>query len=150
MGLPNALGVGGAGASLSATVEHNNDGTGSPEMKQWRRKNRARGRGQTATVQAIKDGQEAQGSYAMSFTAPVRRQNGHDRAWNAEEGNAGNVASAVITVHNNYSFAIRQKFSNYSQIFTATQKSPKTKVVQNQKLYNFAFETIQNSAYILK
>ena len=142
MGQLDAQGVGGAGASLSATVEHNNDGTGSPEMKQWRRKNRAKGRGQTAMVQAIKDGQAAQGSCAMSFTAPARRQNSHDRAWNAEEGNAGNVASAVDTVHSIYRNAIRPKFTNYSQIFITTQKSPKTKVVQNQKFYHFAFETI--------
>ena len=31
------------------------------------------------------------------------------------------------------------KFTNYSQIFITTQKSPKTKVVQNQKFYNFTF-----------
>ena len=33
------------------------------------------------------------------------------------------------------------KFTNYSQIFITTQKSPKTKVVQNQKFYNFSFIT---------
>jgi len=96
---------------------------------------------------AIKDGQETQGSCAVAFTAPARRQNGHDRAWNAEERNAGNVARAVNTVHTNYRNAIRPKFTNYSQIFITTQKSPKTKVVQNQKFYNFAFETI--SKFIL-
>jgi len=89
-------------------VEHNNDGTSSPEIKQWRRENRARERGQTTTVQALKDGQEAQGSCAVAFTAPARRQNGHDRAWNAEEGNAGNVARAVNTVHQYYRIAILQ------------------------------------------
>ena len=44
----------------------------------------------------------------MAFTVPARHQNGHDHAWNAEEGNIGNVASAVDTVHKNYSFAIHQ------------------------------------------
>ena len=35
------------------------------------------------------------------------------------------------------------KFTNYSQIFITTQKkSPKTKVVQNRKFYNFASITI--------
>ena len=55
---------------------------------------------------AIKDGQETQGSCAVAFTAPARRQNGHDRAWNAEERNAGNVARAVNTVHQYYRIAI--------------------------------------------
>ena len=55
---------------------------------------------------------------------------------------AGNVASAVDTVHSNYRNAICPKFINYSQIFITTQKSPKTKVVQNQKFYNFVSITI--------
>ena len=108
MGLPNAQGVGGAGASLSATVEHNNDGAGLPEMSKASGKTEQGERAKTTAAQAIKGGQEARGSCAMAFTALARRQNGHDRAWNAEEGNAGNVASAVDTVHKNYRFAIRQ------------------------------------------
>jgi len=76
----------------------------------------------------------------VAFTAPARRQNGHDRAWNAEEGNAGNVARAVNTVHSNYRNAIRPKFTNYSQIFITTQKSPKTNFVQLDKIYTFAFK----------
>ena len=38
--------------------------------------------------------------------------------------------------------AIRFKNPNYSQIYVTTQKSPKIKVVQNSKFYNFTFNTI--------
>ena len=108
MSQPDAQGVGGAGASLSATVEHNNDGAGLPEMSKASGKTEQGERAKTTVAQAIKGGQEARGSCAVAFTAPARRQNGHNRAWNAEEGNAGNVASAMDTVHKNYRYAIRQ------------------------------------------
>ena len=52
----------------------------------------------------------------------------------------GELASAV-TVHQNYQTAIRFKNPNYSQIYVTTQKSPKIKVIQNQKFYNFDFIT---------
>ena len=52
-------------------VEHYNDGTGSPEMKQWRRKNRAKGRGQTATVQAIKEAKKLE--EAALWPSPCQR-----------------------------------------------------------------------------
>ena len=108
MGRLDAQGVSEAGTNLSATVEHNNDGAGSPEMSKATGKNRARRKGKDDSGSGYKGGQEARGSCAVAFTVPARRQNGHDRAWNAEEGNAGNVASAVDTVHKNYRFAIRQ------------------------------------------
>ena len=119
------------------------DGEGSTEngggggRKQSKRKERRRRRlGPNNTAQKLKE--------AALWPSPRQRdaKNGHDRAWNAEEGNAGNVASAVDTVHSIYRNAIHPKFTNYSQIFITTQKSPKTKVVQNQKFYHFAFETI--------
>ena len=51
---------------------------------------------------------------------------------------AGHVATVVNTVHSIYKFAIHQN----SQItLKFSQKSPKIKVVQNQKFYNFAFIT---------
>ena len=51
---------------------------------------------------------------------------------------AGDELASAVTVHRNYRIAIRRN----SQIFITTQKSLKTKVVQNQKFYHFAFETI--------
>ena len=137
VGRSDAQGVCEAETSLAATGKHNNDGAVSPEMSKASGKIEQGEMAKTTAAQAIKGGQEARGSCAVAFTAPVRRQNGHDRAWNAEEGNAGNVASAVDTVHKNYRHAIRQN----SQIFITTQKSPKTKVVQNLKFYNFSFIT---------
>ena len=43
------------------------------------------------------------------------------------------------TVQLIYQIAICFKNLNYSQIYVTTHKSPKIKVVQNSKLYNFAF-----------
>ena len=108
VGRLDAQGVSEAETSLAVTGKHNNDGVGSPEMSKASGKTEQGERAKTTAAQAIKGGQEARGSCAVAFTAPARRQNGHDRAWNAEEGNAGNVASAVDTVHKNYRNVIRQ------------------------------------------
>ena len=110
VGRLDVQGVSKAKTSLAATGEHNNDGTGSPEMSKASGKTEQGERAKTTTAKPIKGGQEARGSCAVAFIAPARRKNGHDRAWNAEEGNAGNVASAVDTVHKNYRYAIRQNF----------------------------------------
>ena len=108
MGRLDAKGVSEAETSLAATGKHNNDGAGSLEMSKASEKTEQGERAKTTVAQAIKGGQEARGSCAVAFTVPARRQNGHDRTWNAEEGNAGNVALAVDTVHKNYRNAIRQ------------------------------------------
>ena len=108
MGRLDAQGVSEAETSLAVTGKHNNDDAGLPEMSKASKKTEQGERAKTMAAQAIKGGQETRGSCAVDFTVPARCQNGHDRAWNAEEGNAGNVASAVDTVHKNYRYAIRQ------------------------------------------
>ena len=80
VGQLDAQGVSEAETSLAATVEHNNDGAGSPEMSKASGKTKQGERAKTTAAQAIKGGQEARGSYAVAFTAPARCQNGHDRA----------------------------------------------------------------------
>ena len=67
-------------------------------------------------------------------------EDSHDRAWKQAEGRrrcslGGEHCSQNL--QNCPSFSN----SNYSQICVTTQKSPKIKVVQNQKFYNFAFIT---------
>ena len=89
----------------------------------------------------LKRGSEAQGSHAVAFSMPARSQGRPRRAWNAEEGPPA-VTAARRHCSTNLQKCHPTKFPNYSQIFITTQKSPKTKVVQNQKFYNFAFETI--------
>ena len=92
-------------------------------------------------AQAKKDGQETQGSYIVAFTAPARRPKGHARDWKPTEARrqcsfgGGHCSLKLQVCHS-------PKFTNYSQIFITTQKSPKTKVVQNQKFYNFVSITI--------
>ena len=89
----------------------------------------------------LKRGSEAQGSHAVAFSMPARSQGRPRRAWNAEEGNVGNVASRGGHCSQKLQKCHSPKFPNYSQIFITTQKSPKTNVVQNLKFYNFAFIT---------
>ena len=50
----DAQGVSEAGTSLSATVEHNNDGAGSPEMSKATGKTEQEERAKTTAAQAIK------------------------------------------------------------------------------------------------
>ena len=54
MGRLDAQGVSEAGTSLSATVEHNNDGAGSPEMSKATGKTEQGERAKTTAAQAIK------------------------------------------------------------------------------------------------
>ena len=73
----------------------------------------------------------------------------HARAWNRTEGRrqcskSGEHCSPKL--QNCYS----PKFTNYSQIFITTQKSPKTKVVQNQSSTTLLLKPYPNSFYILK
>ena len=84
---------------------------------------------------------EAQRSHAEAFVVPMRRPDGHARDWKLTEARRRCSASGEhcsSKLQNCHS----PNFTNYSQIFITTKKSPKTKVVQNQKLYNFSFETI--------
>ena len=80
---------------------------------------------------------------ATQETSPRQREaeDVHARAWKRTEGRrrcsyGGEHCSQYLQVCHS------PKFTNYSQIFITTQKSPKIKVVQNQKFYNFAFITI--------
>ena len=54
VGRLDAQGVSEAGTSLSATVEHNNDGAGSPEMSKAMGKTEQEERAKTTVAQAIK------------------------------------------------------------------------------------------------
>ena len=80
VGRLDAQGVSEAGTSLSTTVEHNNDGAGSPEMSKASGKTEQGERAKTTAARAIKGGQEARGSCTVAFTVPARRQNVHDHA----------------------------------------------------------------------
>ena len=75
-------------------------------------------------------------------TRPSPRQrdakDGHDRDWKPKEARR-RWQLPDGTVQLIYQIAICFKNLNYSQIYVTTQKSPKIKVVQNSKLYNFAF-----------
>ena len=104
----DAQGLGEAGTSLSATVEHDNDGTGSPEMEQWRREKQRTKKEERRRLQSF-IGQPRKRKEAT--TKPLARQ--HDaqtatRATGSKPKLAGGVAQAVNTVHSNYKFAIRQ------------------------------------------
>ena len=59
VGRLDVQGVSKAGTSLSTTVEHNNDGAGTPEMSKASRKTEQGERAKTTAAQAIKGGQEA-------------------------------------------------------------------------------------------
>ena len=123
------------------------DGEGSTEQRRrWLEKQRRESEERRLAYNATK---EVQRSHAEAFTVPTRCPDGHTHDWKQTEARrrcnsiGEHCSSKLPNCHS-------PNFTNYSQIFITTQKSPKTKVVQNQKLYNFAFETIQNSAYILK
>ena len=147
MGRSDAQGVGEAGASLSAMVEHNNDGTSSPEMKQWRRENRATENEKRRRLQSFKGWPGSSrklhcGLHRASATPKRPRPRLERRRKKRRQcSKSGEHCSSIL--QNCHS----PKFTIYSQNFITTQKSPKTKVVQNQKFYNFAFETI--SKFIL-
>ena len=105
------------------------------EKTEERKERRRRRLGPNNTAQKLKE----------ATLRPLPRQHdakdGHARDWNAEEGrrrcssSGEHCSSKLQNCHS-------PNFTNYSQIFIITQKSPKTKVVPNQKFYNFAFETI--------
>ena len=105
------------------------------EKTEERKERRRRRLGPNNTAQKLKE--------AALWPSPRQRdaKDGHDRAWKQTEDRrpcsfgGGHCSSKLQNCHS-------PKFTNYSQIFITTQKSPKTKVVQNQKFYNFAFITI--------
>ena len=100
-------GSGGAETSLTATVEHDNDGTGSPEMEQRRREKQRAKKEERRRLQSF-IGQPRKRKEAT--TKPSARQRDAQmatRATGSKPKLAGGVAQAVDTVHNNYKFAIR-------------------------------------------
>ena len=123
------------------------DGNGARSTAKARRscgggdwKNREERRTTTTALELYRAAKEARRSHGDTFPTPARSQGRHARAWNAEDGRrpcsfGGEHCSQNLQVCHS------SKFTNYSQIFITTQKSPKTKVVQNQKFYNFAFNT---------
>ena len=139
MGWLDAQGYGGAGACFAETAtalsrRRELDGaaavaTGKTEEEEKRRRRRL---GSNNTAQKLKE--------AALWPSPRQRdaKDGHDRAWKQTEDRrpcsfgGGHCSSKLQNCHS-------PKFPNYSQIFITTQKSPKTKVVQNLKFYNFAF-----------
>ena len=106
--------------------------TGKAEEEEKRRQRRL---GSYNATQKLKE------ATTEPFLCQRDSKDGHDAPGTPKKV-VGGVVSTVDTVHSNYKFAIRQNSKNYSQIFITTQKSPKTKAVQNQKFYNFASITI--------
>ena len=103
----DAQGLGEAGTSLSATVEHDNDGTGSPEWSSGDGKTEQEERRTAAAPEPYRAAKEVQGSHDEAFSAPTRRPDGHAHDWKQAEARRRCSASGD-TVHNNYKFAIRQ------------------------------------------
>jgi len=104
----DAQGLGGARTSLTATVEHDNDGMGSLEMEQWRREKQRTKKEERRRLQSF-IGQPRKRKEAT--TKPSVRQRDAQmatRVTGSKPKLAGGVAQAVNTVHNNYKFAIRQ------------------------------------------
>jgi len=87
-------------------VEHDNDGTGSPEWSSGDGKTEQGRKATTMAAQAKKDGQEAQGSHGEAFSAPTRRPDGHARDWKQAEARWRCSASGEHC--SQYKFAIRQ------------------------------------------
>ena len=106
-GQMDAQGLGEAGTSLSATVEHDNDGTGSPEWSSGDgKKQRAKKEEQRRLQSFI--GRPRKRKEAT--TKPLARQRDAQmatRATGSKPKIAGHVARAVSTVHRIYRFAIR-------------------------------------------
>ena len=71
MGRQDAQGVSKAGTRLSATVEHNNDGAGSPEMSKATGKTEQEERAKTTTAQAIKGAKKLE--EAALWPSPCQR-----------------------------------------------------------------------------
>ena len=124
-------------------AEHDSDGTGSPEMSKVTGRKQSKGKEERRRLQ--------------SFIGQPRKPRRSLQRANATPGRPrarleANRSSPACSKSGEHCSSILQnchspKFTNYSQNFITTQKSPKTKVVQNQKFYNFAFETI--SKFIL-
>ena len=71
VGRLDAQGVSEAGTSLSATVEHNNDGAGSPEMSKATGKTEQEERAKTTAAQAIKGAKKLE--EAALWPSPCQR-----------------------------------------------------------------------------
>ena len=135
MGRLDAQGVSEAGTSLSAMVEHNNDGAGSPEMSKAMGKTEQEERAKTTAAQAIKGGQEARGSCAVAFTAPARRPDGHARDWKPTEARrqcsfgGGHCSLKLQKCHLPKIHKLLSNFHNNSKI-SKNKSCSKSKVLQ--------------------
>ena len=141
MGWLGAQGVGEVIERFVATIETLQRRCELAEDEQGRREKQSKGKRRTATAPELyRTTKEARRSHGGVFPMPAQSQGRHTRAWNAEDGRrpcskSGEHCSTKL--QNCHSFSK----PNYSQFFVTTQKSPKIKVVQNQKFYNFAFIT---------
>ena len=104
----DAQGSGGAGTSLSATVEHDNDGTGSPEMEQRRWEKQRTKKEERRRLQSFIGQPRKRKEATMKSSVRQRDVQTATRATGSKPKLAGGVAQAVNTVHSNYKFAIRQ------------------------------------------
>ena len=119
------------------------------EKTEERKERRRRRLGPNNTAQKLKE--------ATQRPLPRQRnaKDGHARDWKQTEAHwrcsssGEHCSSKLQNCHS-------PNFTNYSQIFITTQKSPKTKVVPNQKLFQIKSSTTlllkpyPNSTYILK
>ena len=84
---------------------------------------------------------EARGSHDTALSVPAQSRGRPQARLEASR------STPAVTAARGYCSTYLQNchspnFANYSQNYVITQKSPKTKVVQNSKFYNFAFITI--------
>ena len=136
-----AQGVGEAIEHFAATVETlqrwcelTGDEQGRREKQRTRKEERRRL--QSFIGRLRKQGEATE----KSFPCQREAKSSHSRAWNAEDSRrrcskSGEHCSTKL--QNCHSFSK----PNYSQFCVTTQKSPKIKVAQNSKFYNFAFIT---------
>ena len=104
----DAQGLGEAGTSLSATVEHDNDGTGSPEWSSGDGKKQRAKKEEQRRLQSFIGRPRKRKEATTKPSARQRNAQTATRATGSKPKIAGHVASAVDTVHPNYRIAIRQ------------------------------------------
>ena len=93
------------------------------------------------TFELYRAAKEARGRHIMAVSTLARSQGRPQARLEARR------STPTVTAARGYCSTYLQNchspnFTNYSQIYLTTQKSPKTKVVQNPKFYNFSFITI--------
>ena len=119
---------------------HYSDGVGSPELNGGDGKSKGIERRRTATTPGLYRAAKAQGGDTQCPAHASAKPKAATGATGRQSKLAVGELASAVTVHRIYRIATRL-ISIYSKFYMVTQKSPKIKVVQKQKFYNFAFIT---------